>query len=161
MEVSGYFYNPNIHPYREFQRRKETLKEYAGMSGLTVFFDDRYDLEPFLNQTRPWGAERCRSCYEIRLEAAAGVAKAEGFDAFSSTLLYSRYQKHDWIKEVGEMVGERLAVPFFYQDFRPGWQEGVNKSKELGLYRQPYCGCIFSEKERYTSKRPSVLSAGN
>jgi epoxyqueuosine reductase len=77
--------------------------------------------------------------------------------AFSTTLLYSRYQKHDWIREVGSEIAERYQIPFFYQDFRPGWSEGVKKSKELGLYRQPYCGCIFSEKERY-APRPEQIT---
>lgn len=152
VEVSGYFYNPNIHPFREHEKRRDTLQEYAGICQLEVFYEDRYDLELFLDQTRPWGPERCRTCYEIRLEATASRAKAQGFEAFSTTLLYSRYQKHDWIREVGNRMGARFEIPFHYQDFRPGWQEGVQKSKELGLYRQPYCGCIFSEKERYAKK---------
>ena len=151
-QITGYFYNPNIHPFREYEKRKDTLKEYAGISNLEIYYDDRYDLELFLNQTRPWGPERCRTCYQIRLEATARRAKAQGFEAFSTTLLYSRYQKHDWIKEVGTKIGERFELPFLYQDFRPGWTEGVQKSKELGLYRQPYCGCIFSEKERFAKK---------
>ncbi|MEW6187157.1 MAG: epoxyqueuosine reductase QueH [Thermodesulfobacteriota bacterium] len=155
IQVSGYFYNPNIHPFREYQKRRETLKDYAKLSDLPIIFDERFDLELFLDQTRPWGEERCRSCYEIRLEAAALRAKDQGCDAFTSTLLYSRYQKHDWIKEVGERIGKQQGLPFFYQDFRSGWQEGVDKSREIGLYRQPYCGCIFSEKERYYKKRPS------
>jgi epoxyqueuosine reductase len=151
-QITGYFYNPNIHPYREFEKRENTLKEYAGIANLEIYFDDRYDLELFLNQTQPWGPERCRTCYQIRMEATARQAKAEGFEAFSTTLLYSRYQKHDWIREGGTRIGERLEIPFLYQDFRPGWTEGVRKSKELGLYHQPYCGCIFSEKERFAKK---------
>ncbi len=103
-----------------------------------VIFDDRNDLELFLNRTRPWGSDRCRACYAIRLEAAAQEAKVLHFDAFTTTLLYSRFQKHDWIKGVGQEISERFQIPFHYQDFRPGWNEGVLKSKELGLYRQPY-----------------------
>ena len=151
-QVNGYFYNPNIHPFREYKKRKDTLKEYTGICKLEILYDEQYDLEFFLTQTRPWSQDRCRVCYEIRLEATARQAKAEGFEVFSTTLLYSRYQKHDWIKEVGTTIGERFDLPFLYQDFRPGWQEGVQKSKELGLYRQPYCGCIFSEKERFAKK---------
>jgi predicted adenine nucleotide alpha hydrolase (AANH) superfamily ATPase len=153
MEVTGYFYNPNIHPYREYEKRKNTLEEYARISGLEVIFDDRNDLGLFLNRTHPWGADRCRTCYAIRLEAAAQEAKVLHCDAFTTTLLYSRFQKHDWIREVGQDVGERFQIPFHYQDFRPGWNEGVLKSKELGLYRQPYCGCIFSERERFAPKK--------
>ncbi|MBI4766372.1 MAG: epoxyqueuosine reductase QueH [Deltaproteobacteria bacterium] len=155
-QVSGYFYNPNIHPFREYQKRKDTLRDYSEIGKLEIFYEDQCDLELFLDRTRPWGPERCRSCYEIRLEATARRARTQGFEAFSTTLLYSRYQKHDWIREVGTRIGECLAIPFYYQDFRPGWFEGVQKSKELGLYRQPYCGCIFSEKERFMKKGDRV-----
>lgn len=148
-QLTGYFYNPNIHPYREYQKRNQTVKEYARLCRLEVLDSDRYELELFLEKTKPWGLDRCRVCYRLRLEAAARVAKEKKMEAFSTTLLYSRYQKHDWIKEVGFEIEERFQIPFLYRDFRPGWNEGVQKSKELGLYRQSYCGCIFSEKERY------------
>ncbi len=149
LDVMGYFFNPNIHPFREFQKRRETLAEYASVSGLEVIWDQGYDLESFLERTRPWGGDRCRACYELRLEATARYARERAFDAFTTTMLYSRYQKHDWIKEVGQKIENHLKVPFYYYDFRPGWKEGIKKSKALGLYRQPYCGCLFSEKERY------------
>ena len=84
-----------------------------------------------------------------RLRATARAAAEGGFDAFSVALLYSRYQKHDEIRELGEQIGRECGVPFHCQDFRPDWQEGIRLSKELGLYRQQYCGCIYSEKERY------------
>jgi epoxyqueuosine reductase len=149
----GYFYNPNIHPFREFEKRLTTLKAYGRISHLEIIYNDQYDLELFLSKTRPWELDRCRICYAIRLEAAVREAKNRGLDAFSTTLLYSRYQKHDWIKEIGLEMGSRYDLPFYYQDFRPGWYDGIRESKELGLYRQPYCGCIFSEKERYGPKK--------
>ena len=71
---------------------------------------------------------------------------------FTTTLLYSKRQKHQLIREIGEEVGRRHAIPFIYRDFRQGWQQGIRRSQELGLYRQEYCGCIFSEQERYLSK---------
>ena len=148
-QVTGYFYNPNIQPYREFAKRKATLEVYADKVDLKVLFNPGYDLEDFLSQTRPWGPDRCRTCYRMRLTAAAQEARAQSFEAFTTTLLYSRFQKHDWIRDVGEEVGSRYEIPFYYQDFRAGWNEGVKESKVLGLYRQPYCGCIFSEKERF------------
>jgi predicted adenine nucleotide alpha hydrolase (AANH) superfamily ATPase len=152
IDVQGFFHNPNIHPTREYAKRLQTLKDYARISDLEVIISDRYDLEDFLNQTHPWGSERCRVCYRLRLAAAAREAKARQFDAFSTTLLYSRFQKHDWIKEAGLEIAQAHHIPFYYQDFRPGWAEGVIQSKELGLYRQPYCGCIFSEKERFAGR---------
>ncbi|MBI5583750.1 MAG: epoxyqueuosine reductase QueH [Deltaproteobacteria bacterium] len=148
-QVTGYFYNPNIHPFREFEKRQTTLREYARSVGLEIRFAEGYDLEVFLVRTRPWGPERCRACYRLRLEAAAREALGRSCEAFSTTLLYSRYQKHDWIRETGEEISRRTGMPFFYVDFRVGWQEGVDESRALGLYRQPYCGCIFSERERY------------
>jgi len=150
--VTGYFFNPNIHPYREFHKRQTTLREYARSVGLEALFPEGYDLEDFLTRTSPWGAERCRACYRFRLEAAAREGLARSCEAFSTTLLYSRYQKHDWIREAGEEIGSRTGLPFFYSDFRTGWREGVAESRALGLYRQAYCGCIFSEKERFSPR---------
>jgi epoxyqueuosine reductase len=150
--VTGYYYNPNIHPFREFQKRQDTLETYAQSQGLEVVYSDQYDLELFLEKTSPWDSGRCRRCYQIRLEAAAREARSRGLEAFSTTLLYSRYQKQDWIRAVGQEMGERYQVDFYYQDFRPGWYEGIQQSKALGLYRQPYCGCIFSERDRFAPK---------
>jgi predicted adenine nucleotide alpha hydrolase (AANH) superfamily ATPase len=159
--VTGYFYNSNIHPYREFDRRKAALEEYAQKAELKVLFNPSYDLEEFLSQTRPWGPDRCRPCFRMRLTAAAQQARTQAFEAFTTTLLYSRYQKHDWIREEGEEIGSRYQIPFYYQDFRAGWNEGVKESKALGLYRQPYCGCIFSEKERFRRNRPQAPENGD
>ena len=83
------------------------------------------------------------------MENIVAFAKENGFDAFTTSLLVSPYQKHDLIRAVGERVGKEEGIDFFYQDFRAGWQEGVAISLEMELYRRPYCGCIFSEKERY------------
>ena len=152
----GYFYNPNIHPFREYEKRLTTLQTFSRTSGLEVIYNDRYDLELFLNRTSPWGADRCKACYILRLESAAREAGNRNMEAFSTTLLYSRYQKHDLIREIGMEMGTRYGITFYYQDFRHGWFEGIKESKELGLYRQPYCGCIFSEKERYVKKRSEV-----
>ena len=77
-------------------------------------------------------------------------AAANGFDAFTSTLFYSIYQQHDLMRRTAEHFAEKYGVAFHYEDFRPGWQEGIDISHELDLYRQPYCGCIFSEEERYS-----------
>ncbi|MBP7528755.1 MAG: epoxyqueuosine reductase QueH [Syntrophorhabdaceae bacterium] len=151
-EVSGYFYNPNIHPYTEFSKRLATLREFAGISLLPLDVDTSYDLESFLTGTLPLGKDRCLFCYRMRLERAFQKAARERFDAITTTLLYSRYQRHDDIKKIGEELSATHGVPFVYRDFRTGWQEGINESKRLNMYRQQYCGCIFSEKERYGGK---------
>lgn len=148
-EIDGLFYNPNIHPYLEYRRRLDTLVSYADQEGLEVFHGEDYPLELFLRQVAFREGERCRFCYHLRLFRTAALAKREGYDAFTTTLLYSRYQKHDLIREVAGAAAEAEGIPFLYRDFREGWSEGVRLSREMGMYRQPYCGCIYSEKERY------------
>jgi predicted adenine nucleotide alpha hydrolase (AANH) superfamily ATPase len=148
--VHGFFYNPNIHPYQEFVRRVAALEEYAGLEKLPVIWDRTYDLEKFLRLVAFREEERCRFCYHLRLAAAGRTAKAGKFDAFTSTLLYSKRQKHALIREMGEQVGREVGLPFYYEDFRQGWQTGQTRSQELGIYRQQYCGCIFSERDRYS-----------
>jgi predicted adenine nucleotide alpha hydrolase (AANH) superfamily ATPase len=148
-DVTGFFYNPNIHPYQEYTRRRDAVVQMAELETMPLIMRDDYDLEGFLGNVAAVPEKRCRYCYSSRLRATAQGAARGGFDAFSAALLYSRYQKHDEIRELGEQIGRETGVPFHYQDFRPGWQDGIRLSKELGLYRQQYCGCIYSEKERY------------
>ncbi len=148
-EVTGYFFNHNIHPFQEYLKRLETLRRYAALVELEVIYRDEYRLEEFLANVASNPADRCLYCYTSRLEAAAAEAVRLGFDSFTTTLLYSRYQKHELIRETGEMLARKYGIPFYYEDFRRGWQEGIVISKRLELYRQQYCGCIYSEKERY------------
>ncbi len=151
-KMTGFFYNPNIHPFQEYQRRLETVKQHERRAGVKMIYPDEYDLEEFLRGVVFREHERCRYCYYARLEATARTAKAGGFDAFTTTLLYSRHQNHSLIKEIGIGLEKRFSIPFYYEDFRKGWQEGIRESKAMGLYRQQYCGCIYSEKERYWGK---------
>lgn len=148
-EVAGVFYNSNIHPYQEYQRRLNTLNDYAAKAFLDVFYPEEYNLEEFLRHAAFKETERCEYCLQHRLEYTAQMALGGKYDGFTTTLLYSRYQKHDLIREIGEQFGRRLGISFYYQDFRGGWKEGIKISKELGMYRQQYCGCIYSEKERF------------
>jgi len=151
-EVTGFFFNPNIHPYQEYQKRLESLKRYAERIGLRMIFRDEYLLEEFLRNVSYQVEERCRYCYSFRLEATAREAKKNGFDQFSTTLLQSTHQDHLLIKETGERLAEEIGIPFYYEDFRQGWRKGLEVSKAMGLYRQQYCGCIYSEKDRYLQK---------
>ncbi len=148
-ELVGFFFNPNIHPYQEYQKRLESLKQYAERVGLKMIYRDEYLLEEFLRNVSHREKERCRYCYSIRLEATAQEAKKNGFDQFSTTLLQSAQQNHLLIKEIGERLAKEIGIPFYYEDFRQGWRKGLEVSKAMGLYRQQYCGCIFSEKERF------------
>jgi hypothetical protein len=152
VEVMGYFYRRNIHPYTECLRRQQTLAAYAEQIDLPLIIAPDYDLETFLRNIAFREAERCRFCYHDRLRSAALVAARGKFDAYSSTLLYSKFQKHEIIRAIGEAVAKEVGVPFYYRDFRAGWKEGVSQSKALGMYRQQYCGCIYSERERYLEK---------
>jgi len=148
-EVIGFFFNPNIHPYQEYQKRLESTRRYSEAVGFEVIYRDEYLLEEFLRNVSHHVRERCQYCYSIRLEATAQEAKKNGFDQFSTTLLQSTHQNHSLIKETGERLAKEVGIPFYYEDFRPGWREGVEVSKAMGLYRQQYCGCIYSEKERF------------
>ena len=148
-DVMGYFYKNNIHPYLECVKRQKALQAYAKMIDLNVIYQKGYDLEGFLRNVVFRESNRCSYCYHDRLKSTALTAKRNKFDYFTTTLLYSKFQKHDMIQSIGEAVGRSVGIPFYYQDFRSGWKEGVETSKKLGLYRQQYCGCVYSEKERY------------
>ena len=147
--IEGLFFNPNIHPYLEYKKRLEALREYAVREGLAVEEAEDYPMEDFLRKTSFMGPERCSYCYEVRLRRTAAQARKGRFDAFTTTLLFSRYQKHELIRRTGEAIALEMGVPFYYKDFRVGWEEGNRRSRESGMYRQKYCGCIFSEKERF------------
>jgi len=148
-QVKGVFFNPNIHPYLEYRKRLDTLRDFAIREGLAVEEAEDYPMEDFLRKTSFMGNDRCSYCYEVRLRRTAAEARRGLFDAFTTSLLYSRCQKHDVIRPTGEAIAREMKVPFYYKDFRVGWEEGVRMSKEMGMYRQKYCGCIYSEKERF------------
>jgi epoxyqueuosine reductase len=147
--LTGFFCNPNIHPYREFKRRRDTLADFARLSSLYLVIDESYDLEAFLLGALEKGKDRCLFCYSTRLERTFIKAKQERFEAVTTTLLYSKYQRHDDIAAIGEQFAQFYGLPFLYRDFREGWTEGQEESKRLDMYRQSYCGCIFSERDRY------------
>jgi len=151
--VVGYWYNPNIHPYMEYKARLDSLIKYAEIEEVEIIYDE-YDFIDYLKYQlvevrRPM---RCRRCYEYRLAKTAKYAKAQGFDAFTTTLLVSNYQYHEIVKEVGEEMGKKYGIPFYYEDFRNGYQQGKEIAKMYGLYSQKYCGCLISEWERFAGR---------
>lgn len=148
-EVHGFFFNPNIHPFKEFQRRLEALEIMSQRLDFQVLYERQYGLRDYLRQVVFHEDSRCALCYAMRLRSTAEKAFELKADAFSSTLLYSRYQNHALIKQQGESLAAEIGIPFYYEDFRGGWQEGIDQSIAMGLYRQPYCGCVYSEQERY------------
>lgn len=149
IEVTGLFYNPNIHPLTEYVKRRDGCLEVADKLGIKVIVkDNEYDPKQWFRDVAFREDNRCFHCYQRRLERTAQIAKKGQFDYFTTTLLYSKYQKHKDITALGrDMQTEKTR--FFYHDFREGWQEGIEQSKEWDIYRQQYCGCLYSENERY------------
>ena len=149
-----FWYNPNIHPYTEYQARRDSVSAFARNEVLELIQEDEYGLRRFIRDefyTNNNG-ERCYFCYQIRLQRCAGLAAEKGFEAFSTSLLTSPYQKHELIRQIGEQCAAQYNVEFLYRDFRPWFREGRKKAKTQGSYMQKYCGCIFSEEERYLQK---------
>lgn len=159
-EVQGFFHNPNIHPYREFKKRLAGVRQLAEAERLTVDYETRYGLSEYLRRVVFHEHKRCQLCYRMRLEQSAARARELGFDGFTSTLLYSRYQNHAAIRAIGAEMEDKYQVAFYYDDFRAGWQQGIDRAIELDLYRQAYCGCIYSEQERYDKRLRKKKKAG-
>ena len=157
-----FWYNPNVHPFTEYQSRKDSLVAFALEEKLDLLMEDEYGLRFFLQGMlkEPGSREnfddefnlRCNFCYRVRLEKTALLAREKGYDAFSTTLLTSPHQKHDLIRQYGEECSAQYGIDFYYMDFRPWYNEGRKKAREKGRYMQKYCGCIFSEEERYLQK---------
>lgn len=159
IEPTIYWYNPNIHPYMEYKARRDTLKEYADSLNLNAIFEEDYGLDNFCKNVVGDLQNRCKNyCYPVRLRKTFEYAKENGYEAVTTTLLYSIYQNHDFIKEYMEKLSEEFGIEFLYRDFRVGFREGQNKARELGLYMQKYCGCIFSEEMRYNNRNATKTS---
>ena len=149
IEPQLFWYNPNIHLYTEYKSRRDCLTGFANNENLKLTLIDEYGLRLFLNAVFPEIENRCLKCYSLRLEKAASFAAQEGYSALSTSLLISPYQDHDAIKHAGEEIAVKYGVEFLYRDFRPLFREGQAKARSAGMYMQKYCGCIFSEEERY------------
>jgi len=147
-DITGYFYNPNIHPEEELARRIEALKKYSELKKFNSIIIDGYDIGLFNKEAVDRSGDRCSNCYRLRLDATAKHAVDNGFDLFSTTLLLSPYQKHGIIRELGENVARKYGIEFYYRDLRRFYKGSVRISKEMGLYRQKYCGCYLSREAR-------------
>lgn len=153
--VTLWYMNPNIHPLAEYLRRRETLGECAARLDVDVLYaDTEWDIRAWLTapEAQMPSPARCEWCCQSRVRAAHVAATTLGFRYFSTSLLYSRYQPHAAIASIGRELAASGGPEFVYSDFRQDWQAGIDRSKEWGLYRQPYCGCIFSEVERYRKR---------
>lgn len=147
--VHGFFYNPHIQPYLEFQKRLDVLQSLAKQEELHLIVRRDYEVDRFFRNVAFREQDRCLYCCSLRIEATARLASKSRFDAFSTTLLYSKHQKHGLITSIGRTAAKKYGVPFHYEDFRVGWREGQDRARSLNLYRQQYCGCIYSEWERF------------
>ncbi|MBI5739923.1 MAG: epoxyqueuosine reductase QueH [Nitrospirae bacterium] len=185
-DFTGFWYNPNIHPFEEYMLRLDSLKKLADEWRIDMFYTDEYKpeeffesikspLTPLLQRGEPdippltkggeggfftTFPERCKMCYRLRLEKTAAKARDEGFESFSTTLLISPYQDFEQIIATGKGLADKYNVRFYEKDFRPWFNEALDLSRELRLYRQKYCGCLFSEQEREQAIRAKELSRG-
>jgi hypothetical protein len=148
-QVTALWYNPNIHPFQEHQRRLEAMQRLAQAIDLPLLIPQGYELIRYLRAIVGHEAERCRYCFRLRFAKTAEIARQNAFATFTTTLLISPHQKHELLRQVGEEVAAETGVSFLYQDLRPGFSQSRRLSKEHDLYRQQYCGCIYSEWERF------------
>ncbi len=148
-KVNGFFYNPNIHPFGEYQNRKKAVEDFAQSTNCQVIYPEYNPADFFqavnLKEANPG---RCSRCWSLRLKKTAREAKEKGFTHFSTTLLVSPYQDQELLKKIGEDISGQEAVDFYYEDFRPGFRKAHDEAKAKGVYCQKYCGCIYSEMER-------------
>jgi predicted adenine nucleotide alpha hydrolase (AANH) superfamily ATPase len=154
IEPQLFWYNPNIHLYTEYAARRDSLALFAEKEKLKLEMCDEYGLRLFLETVgleamNNEDKKRCAKCYRLRMEKTASAAAQKGYNAFTTTLLISPYQDHDEIKRAGEEAAAKNGVDFLYRDFRPRFREGQNAARKMGLYMQKYCGCVYSEEERY------------
>ncbi|MBU1090643.1 MAG: epoxyqueuosine reductase QueH [Candidatus Omnitrophica bacterium] len=148
-QVSGFYYNPNIHPYSEHEKRKQAVENIAEESNIKVIYPE-YNPKDFFQVTSliEERLERCPVCWYLRMKKTGREAKERGFDYFSTTLLVSPYQDQEALSRIGKEIAEEENLKFYYEDFRPGFRKAQDLAKSKGIYTQKYCGCIYSEIER-------------
>ncbi|GBE05190.1 MAG TPA: epoxyqueuosine reductase QueH [Nitrospirae bacterium] len=173
-QLAGFWFNPNIHPYQEYRSRLDSLKKMGDKWRLDIIYSGGYDPAEFFEMLETADSlngpitsresvtpspERCGSCYSLRLEKTAEQASLRGFDAFTTTLLISPFQNFEQINETGRELADKYNVSFYLRDFRPYFRESMAAAKELGIYRQKYCGCIYSMEERQRKKPENAAAA--
>jgi hypothetical protein len=146
---AGFWYNPNIHPFSEHRLRQDSMRKFAENVSLPLIEEEGYEVIRYFREIAGIEGERCRTCYRLRLGRTAQRAAELNIPLITTTLLISPYQKHEQIKEVGDEVATAWGVEFYYGDFKAGYRESRRMAREMDLYRQKYCGCVFSEWERY------------
>ena len=150
-QVSALWYNPNIHPYVEHQHRLDAMKSLAREVTLPLIITEGYGIIDYFRQVAGHESQRCQYCFRLRLSKTVETARQRGFNAFTTTLLISPHQKHDLLQEIGNQLAEEKGVDFLYADLRKRYSESRRMTKRQNLYRQQYCGCVYSEWERYAN----------
>jgi len=158
--VTGFWYNPNIHPYAEHERRRECIATYAQEISLPVIWSEGYEMPSYFRAVVGHEAfgERCTICYELRLRRVAEIAQQLDFHAFTTTLLISPYQQQAAICQIGQELAGRYGVEFYFENLRKGWGERGQMAREHNLYQQNYCGCVYSEWEASQQRHASAAS---
>ncbi|MBN2190437.1 MAG: epoxyqueuosine reductase QueH [Candidatus Aureabacteria bacterium] len=151
-KVTCFFFNPNIHGYQEYVRRYEALRTVCGNYNVELCGFGEYNIFDWFSSVSGNMDERCLSCYKHRIGATVKKAAELGISDFTTTLLISRKQDHEKIRSACESGAEDSGIRFFYEDFRKGWKEHWQITGKLNIYKQQYCGCVFSEKERFEKK---------
>jgi len=152
------WHNPNIHPFTEYKSRRVAALDFAKLHELPIEADDNYGLREFVGNVAgdiENKRARCAYCYRSRLEHTAKHAANNGYEAFSTTLLASPYQDFDAICNFGQELAKEYGCEFIIKDFREDFRAAMDKARKMGLYMQKYCGCVFSEEERYRKKKKS------
>ncbi len=154
-EVVVVYANPNIHDLLEYERRRDTLQAYAEEHGIEVE-ELGYDPARWMEEVGRFGSDkeqRCRACYRLRLSMTAEWAAEHGYDAIATTLTVSPYQDAEGIREEGEWAAANAGVRYAGRDFRDRYRDATQRSRDLGMYRQRYCGCILSQVEAAEQRR--------
>ena len=151
-EVSVLWYNPNVHPYMEHQHRLEAMESLAQEVDLPLIITEGYDVIDYFCQVVEYEPQRCQYCFRLRLLKTAETAHQRGFNAFTTTLLISPHQKHDLLREIGNKISKEKGIDFLYVDLRKRYSDSRHMTKLLNLHRQQYCGCVYSEWERYAER---------
>jgi predicted adenine nucleotide alpha hydrolase (AANH) superfamily ATPase len=148
IRIRGLWFNPNIHPEEEYRKRLDAVKTLETRWDLDVEYAGHFAMEPFLEKIASHDGVRCEACYAVRLDETARTAKKMGCDGFTTSLLVSPFQEFSLLIKTGKALERKHAIRFHDEDLRSGWAEGRAMSREMGLYRQYYCGCILSKRER-------------
>ena len=157
--ITVFYYNPNIYPEQEYRMRvreqQEFIRRFPAKYPIS-FVEGAYDTERFYEMAKgleqvPEGGERCFRCYELRLREAGELAREGGFDFFTTTLSISPLKNAEKLNEIGVRIGEEFGVTYLPSDFKKksGYKRSTELSKEYGMYRQDYCGCVYSYQERH------------